>query len=187
MHWPAEVLARFDTARLQPVPLPDDGLRQDPATARLLAACRLGAGPATRPAWMPWASARIEWPYGVLHVADGAVARRACLLMDGSWAMADAGSLMGRLALRARALVADLAWWRPLATTDAWDAGVAPRPAALAGFRPRRATLIVIDAHTLDEPGLRALAQLEQMAWGWPRAVRVVVAGGVSPPFARPV
>ncbi len=181
------MLARFDTARLQPVPLPDDGLRHDEPTARLLAACRLGAGPATRPTWMPWAGARIEWPYGVLHVADGAVARRACLLLDGSWAMADAGSAAGRLALRGRALVADLAWWRPLAPTDAWDAGVAPRPAALAGFKPRRATLIVIDAATLDEPGVRVLGQLEQDAWGWPRAVRVVVAGGATPPFARPV
>jgi hypothetical protein len=181
------VLARFDSARLVPVPLPPDGRRRCDTTARLLAACRLGAGPATRPWWMPWAGPRIEWPFGVLHVADAAAARRACLLLDGSWAMADAGGNAARLALRARALRNDASWWRPLQPTDAWDAGVAPRPAALAGFVPRRATLIVIDAATLDEAGLRVLGQLEQQAWGWPRAVRVVVAGGPTPGFARPV
>lgn len=179
--------ARFDSARLQPVPLPADGLRHCEATARLLAACRLGAGPATRPWWMPWAPPRIEWPFGVLHVADAAAARRACLLLDGSWAMADAGSAAGRLGIRLRAQWADRAWWRPLQPTDAWDAGIAPRPAALQGFVPRRATLIVIDAATLDEAGARVLGQLEQQAWGWPRAVRVVVAGGAVPLFARPV
>lgn len=181
------MLSRFDGARLQPVPLPADGPRHCDATARLLAACRLGAGPATRPAWMPWAAARIEWPFGVLHVADAAVARRAALLLDGSWAMADAAGATGRLALRARALRADLAWWRPLQASDAWDAGIAPRPAALQGFAPRRATLIVIDAERLDADGARALGGLEQQSGGWRRAVRIVVAGGPVPPFARPV
>lgn len=181
------MLSRFDSTRLQPVPLPESGPRHCNATARLLAACRLGAGPATRPLWMPWAPARIEWPFGVLHVADAAVARRAALLLDGSWAMADAAGAAGRLALRGRALLADAAWWRPLQATDAWDAGVAPRLAALQGFVPRRATLIVIDAATLDAAGAQVLGQLEQQAWNWPRAVRVVVAGGETPPFARPV
>jgi hypothetical protein len=181
------VPARFDAARLQPVPLPADGRRHCEATARLLAACRLGAGPATRPPWMPWAPPRIEWPYGVLHVADGAVARRAALLLDGSWALADAGGAAARLAIRGRALWADVAWWRALQPTDAWDAGVALRPADLQGFVPRRATLIVVDAATLDADGVRALGGLEQAAWGWPRAVRVVVAGGAPPAFARPV
>jgi hypothetical protein len=181
------VLSRFDTARLQPV-LPDEvGARHCEATARLLSACRLGAGPATRPFWMPWAHPRIEWPFGVLHVADALVARRACLLLDGSWAMADAAGATGRLALRGRALAAGLAWWRPLQPHDAWDAGLAPRPAALAGFRPRRATLIVLEAGTLDEAGAQVLGQLEQAAWGWPCAVRVVVAGGPTPGFARPI
>jgi hypothetical protein len=181
------MLTRFDAARLRPLPLPADGLRHCAATARLLAACRLGAGPATRPALMPWLAPRIEWPFGVLHVADAAVAQRAALLLDGSWAMADAASSAGRWALRGRALWADAAWWRPLQPTDAWDAGEAPSPAALSGFVPRRATLIVIDARTLDAAGAQALGRLEQQAWGWPRAVRVVVAGGAVPAFARPV
>lgn len=181
------MLARFDASRLQPVPLPSGGPRHDEATARLLAACRLGAGPGTRPLWMPWAAPRIEWPYGVLHVPDAAVARRACLLLDGSWAMADAASSARRLALRGRALAADLAWWRPLALGDAWDVGVAARPADLAGFWPRRATLIVVDAVALDDAGHRVLAELAQAGWRWPRAVRVVVAGGAPPAYARPV
>jgi hypothetical protein len=181
------MLSRFDTARLRPVPLDDVGPRHCEATARLLSACRLGAGPATRPFWMPWAPPRIEWPFGVLHVADAQAARRACLLLDGSWAMADAAGTTGRLLLRGRALAADLAWWRPLSPTDAWDAGVAPSPASLAGFRPRRATLIVLDAGTLDEAGAGVLGQLEQAAAGWPCAVRVVIAGGPAPGWARPV
>ncbi len=181
------MLQRFDAARLQPVPLPADGPRHCEATARLLAACRLGAGPATRPTFMPWLPPRIEWPFGVLHVADPVVARRAALLLDGSWAMADAAGASGRLALRARAQWADLAWWRALQPTDAWDAGLAPRPAALQGFVPRRTSRIVSDGQTLDEAGARVLGALEQQAWGWPRAVRVVVAGGATPGFARPV
>jgi hypothetical protein len=123
----------------------------------------------------------------VLHVADAAVARRAALLLDGSWAMTDAAGASARLAIRGRALWADMAWWRALQPTDAWDAGIAAVPKALEGFVPRRATLIVIDAATLDDAGLRVLANLEQRAWGWPRAVRVVVAGGSVPAFARPV
>jgi hypothetical protein len=181
------VIRRFDRSRLQALPLPSDGLRRCAASERIVSACRLGAGPATRPWWQPTGPVRIEWPFGVFHSADGAAAVRAALQLDGSWGMADAGSAAARLRLRAEALVADLAWWRPLQDQDAWDAGTAPAPAALAGFKPRRATLILIDGTRLDADGARVLGQLEQVAWDWPCAVRVLLSGGPTPPFARPL
>lgn len=178
---------RFDDQRLRAV-LPQAVDRRDcSGTRALVQACRLGAGPATRPLLMPWAAPRIEWPFGVLHVARADVADRACLALDGSWALEDASTAAGRLACRVAAKAADLAWWRPLAAHDAWDAGVARSVPGLRGFRPRRATLIVVRETPLDAAGLETLAQLQRQAWGWPRAVRVVLVGGPVPDMARPV
>ena len=151
----------------------------------MVRACRLGAGPATR--LLPWQTARIEWPFGVLHVRDPAVARRACLQLDGGWGLEDAASTAKRLRIRLAAQVVGWAWWRPLNAADAWDAGVARSVAALSGFCPRRATLIVVDHTALDSGTQRVLAELGQQARTWPRAVRLVIAGGPPPDFARPV
>lgn len=180
-------LQRFDGQRLRAVGHQEVGARDCAGTRALLRACRLGAGPATRPALMPWLPPRIEWPFGVFHVADPEVARRACLLLDGTWQLVDAASVAARLRVRFAALAADLAWWRALAPHDAWDAGVARTVAGLQGFRPRRATLIVVEQAPVDEAGLRVLCELERQAPGWPRAVRVVLAGGPVPGLARPV
>ena len=168
--------ARFDGVRLRAVAPAAVGARRCARSDALVAACRLGAGPATR-SW-PFGPARIEWPFGVLQVDDAEVARRACLQLDGSWWLADA-SAPGRIAIRLRALVADLAWWRPLQAGDAWDAGFAADAAALAGFVPRRATLIVIEGEP-DEAGCRALDSLGRRADELQRALRVVVVGGPS-------
>ena len=175
----------FDNTRLQPVLPSSVYTRSCPRTEALVAACRLGAGPATRPWAQPWEPARIEWPFGVLQVDDAEVARRACLHLDGSWCLADATSAAGRLRIRARAQIADRAWWRPLQASDAWDAGWAPDPGALAGFVPRRATLIVIDGEP-DAAGRRALDGLARQADALKRALRVVVVGGL-PGAARRV
>ena len=129
----------------------------------------------------------MEWPWGVFHVRDGLAARRACLLLDGSWAMVDADSTAARWRIRAAALAADAAWWRPLADHDAWDAGEAHSLTALQGFRPRRSTLIVAEATLLSREAFAVLATLEQQAWGWRRAVRLVLVGGEAPPMARPL
>lgn len=182
------MLSRFDGARLAPV---------DPASVAtsveqrhcarsraIVATCRLGAGPGTRPWAEPGGEVRLEWPFGVLQTDDATAARRAALLLDGSWRMADA-TAAGRIGIRAAALWADLAWWRALRDGDAWDAGVARDPAQLAGFTPRRATLVLIDGDP-GEAGLRALAALEQRAWTLPRALRVLVLGG-RPGIGRPV
>ena len=58
---------------------------------------------------------------------------------------------------------------------------------ALAGLRPRRATLIVVDHSLVDEAAHQTLADLAQQAPSWHRAVRLVIAGGAPPAFARPV
>jgi len=178
---------RFDATRLTAVAPSSVAARTCPRSDALIAACRLGAGPATRPAVSPWATPRIEWPFGVFQTADLQAAQRACLALDGSWWMADAGSAAQRVGIRLRALVADAAWWRPLQDGDAWDAGVAVDPTQLADFRPRRATLIVID-QALDASGQQALAGLQERAYELPRAVRVVVvSAGPLLPFARPI
>ena len=176
---------RFDNVRLTAVAPGDVLARTCEHTDALVRACRLGAGPATK--LLPWQAPRIEWPYGVFHVRDIEVARRACLQLDGSWGMEDAGSSAGRARIRLAAVAADWAWWRALRTGDAWDAGVARSVAALAGFRPRRATLIVVDHSLVDEAAHQTLADLAQQAPSWHRAVRLVIAGGAPPAFARPV
>lgn len=181
------LLSRFDRARLRPVEPGEVTARTCAGTRVIVQACQLGAGPATRPLGQPWAVPRIEWPFGVFHVAHVEAARRACLQLDGSWGMADAVGGFARLRIRAAALAADAAWWRPLANSDAWDAGVALSVSGLQGFRPRRATLILVEQAVLSREELSVLAQLERQAFSWPRAVRVVLVGGNPPALARPL
>ena len=180
-------MRRFDASRLLPVAPADVSARSCPATLAVVQACRLGAGPATRPLGQPWQPPRIEWPFGVLHVASLEVARRACLLLDGTWLLVDAPSAAARWRARLAALGADAAWWRPLQAHDVWDAGIAASLADLQGFVPRRATLIVVENAWVDAAGARVLAQLERQARTGPRAVRLLLAGGTAPPFARTV
>jgi hypothetical protein len=181
------LLSRFDRARLRPVEPAEVTARSCAGTRAIVQACQLGAGPATRPLGQPWVPPRIEWPFGVFHVADTEAARRACLQLDGTWAMVDAAGGLARLRIRAAALAADAAWWRPLTAGDAWDAGVARSVAGLQGFKPRRATLIVVEQALLSRDELSVLAHLEQQAFSWPRAVRVVLVGGHPPALARPL
>lgn len=179
--------SRFDRTRLRAVAPVEAGPRSCAATQAIVQACRLGAGPATRPTWQPWLPPRIEWPFGVFHVRNAEAARRACLALDGTWPMVDAAGAAGRWRIRAAALWADAAWWRPLADGDAWDAGVALSVAGLQGFTPRRATLVVVEQARLSPEDGKVLAQLEQAAWNWPRAMRVVLVGGEPPQQARPL
>lgn len=179
-------LQRFDAARLRPVVVSEVGERGCAGSRTIVDACRLGAGPATRPWARPWEPPQIEWPFGVFQVRSAAAARRACLALDGSWWMQDAASSGARWRIRLRALAADAAWWRPLQAGDAWDAGLCDEPARLEGFRPRRATLIVIE-RPLDEAGHRALAALDRSAYGLRRAVRVVLVADEPLPVARPL
>jgi hypothetical protein len=177
-------LQRFDSHRLRHVLPGQVSARRCDVTDALVAACRLGAGPATRPLLQPGEPPRIEWPFGVLHTTNAEAARRACLLLDGSWRMQDAGAA-GRVAIRLQALLADTAWWRPLHDGDAWDAGIADSATVLDGFRPRRATLVLLQTSP-DAAGEAVLQALQNSAHGLPRALRVLlVADGPTPPYAR--
>ena len=168
----------FDSRRLQAVATTAVQARSCARTQALVKACRLGAGPATRPWGQPFGPVRIEWPFGSFQVDDAEVARRACLQLDGSWWMADA-SAVGRLATRAKAALANAAWWRPLQEGDAWDAGFAPDPGALHGFVPRRATLIVIEGEP-DAEGRKALDSLARQSDALRRAIRVLIVGAAN-------
>ena len=177
-------LTRFDSTRLRPVAPGEVQARACARTDALVRACRQGAGPAPAPGARPGVLVRIEQPFSVFHTDSAETARRACLQLDGSWWMLDA-SAAGRLAIRLRALWTDVAGWRPPQPGDAWDAGVARDPALLAGFRPRRPTLIVVEG-ALGEAGRLALVALEHRASDLPRAVRVVLVGdGPVPAGAR--
>jgi len=173
---------RFDRTRLLPIPTTAIQVRSCERTERLIAACRLGTGPANRH-WAEFSGpVRIEMPFGCYQIDDLELARRAALQLDGSWRMADA-SAAGRLAIRAQAQWADAAWWRALQAHDAWDAGEAADAAALAGFEPRRTTLAVVTGAPGAE-GLRTLADLERRSGGWRRAMRVLLVGA-APGTAR--
>lgn len=122
--------ARFDDHRLQPVDPARVPVCHCTASDALAAACREGAE-----------------PFLVIEGRDAEVARRTCLQLDGTWWMQDAGAL-GRPWIRLRALL----------VADAWDSGWARDPAALAGFVPRRPTLIVVSG-PLPEPVRAELAR----------------------------
>lgn len=175
-------MQRFDTARLRPVDPQGVDARSCARTEALITACRLGTGPANAHWASPGGPVRLEMPFGCYQVDDLETARRAALQLDGTWRMADAAAV-GRLAIRAQALWTDLAWWRPLAPGDAWDAGEAASADHLAGFTPRRTTLILVTAPA-DDQLARALATLERSATAWRRAVRVLLLGA-PPGWAR--
>lgn len=175
-------LRRFDSTRLHPIATTGVSARHCPRTEALITACRLGTGPANRHWADPSGPVRIEMPFGCYQLDDAEIARRAALQLDGSWRMSDASAL-GRLGIRAGALWSDLAWWRSLQDGDAWDAGAAPDAGALAGFEPRRTTLILIEGAT-GATLPRALAELERRAPRWRRAVRVLLVGA-APGTAR--
>ncbi|MBI5719730.1 MAG: hypothetical protein HZC37_18830 [Burkholderiales bacterium] len=172
-------LRRFDSIRLRPIATTGVSARRCSRTEALIAACRLGTGPANRHLAEPSGPVRIEMPFGCYQVDDAEIARRAALQLDGSWRMSEA-SAFGRLLIRGRALWSDIAWWRPLQAGDAWDAGEATDTDALAAFEPRRTTLIVIVDGAAGATLPRALADLERRAHRWQRAVRVLLVG--APP-----
>lgn len=182
--WPT----RYDLSRLSPVSPQQAGQPRSCARSEaLVRQCRLGAGPATRPVLQPWRAPHLEWPFGIFHLDDADAARRACLILDGTWELAERGTALARAALRLRVLAADAAWWRPLTPDGIWDTGVARSVSALASLRPRRATLAIVEG-VPDPAGVRDLVAMERQAHRLPHALRVVlVHPGPAPGFARPI
>ena len=137
--------ARFDTAALCP---PAPGLP-------------LGPRPPCWPALQTWcldalhaAAGPQRWHVATLEGADAArllaAAQALCLQLDGSLLLQACAHAPARLALRLRVELQDAMAWRRPQVDDVWDSGWAvDTPAgrqALAGFEPRRPTLIVLQA-----------------------------------------
>ncbi len=161
--------ARFDSAALQ-APAPP-------------------AGPvaAVPPAWQRWCLDALRHtprpPAFAMALAGGAepgrlaAAQALALGLDGSLALQSRAGMAGRLALRLRVKLQDARWWRQRRDDDIWDCGHAiDTPAgllALAAFRPRRPTLIVVEA---PSAALReALGRLAQREPDLPHPVRLLV------------
>ncbi len=161
---------RFDTAFMRP---PTAG---GPADAALLAQVR---------AWCEaGAFAQPTLPLAVMAVPRHAALDSVACELDGSHRLARLGRLPG-LTWRAQVLLNDHWPGRPPRPSDPWDCGWW-RDGALAeaaAFRPRRATLLLVD----ESPAVEALlATLRAASAGYARPLRVlrVRGGGAAPASA---
>lgn len=155
----AQLTARYDLAALQP---PDAGLAPQAAAALGRPALR------TLRAWCLAGSSPLKTRLAVAVLEGGNVAsartlvQTLCLERDGSLQLLACRGAAGRLALRLKTKLHDLALWRERQPSDPWDAGFLPGTAAglqaLAHFEPRRPTLLV--AQGLSTPALRATCAL---------------------------
>ena len=157
--------ARYDTAALQPFEWPASG----------------GAGP-DWPALREWCTAQPALRFAVARAGpgEGAAARAAAvaLKLDGSVQLHAAHGALGRLAMRLRVKLHDVLGGLAATPGRIWDSGwVPPEPsawAALAQFKPRRPTLIVMQGLPPGEMQ-RLLAALQSRSAGFLRPVRVLV------------
>ncbi len=174
--------SRFDSARLRPA-LPGQSRPTAGPSPRAQALrgvlnwCHLGAGPARRSLWRPTELPQVERRLAVALTGSLQSAQDACLQIDGSWLLQDCAGAAARLALRLSVKCHDALWWRARASSDPWDSGFALSASALAGFKPRRATLIVIESDTIDS-ALQAVAELHARQAQLPHAVRVLIVSG---------
>lgn len=175
------LLQRFDGALMAP---------PDPATAPLLSedaalfaalrrwclfdASRERQGGALRPR-QPLTIARLAGP----HPRQAQLAERLALELDGSLLLQARGRL-GGLALRVRVKLQDARIWPSNADSAIWDAGWlrAGATQACEHFRPRRATLLLVDATQAPELP-QALAALREASASYALPLRVLV---LNPP-----
>lgn len=197
--WFAGLVAHFDArllqASLDSVDTASIGaaaldLERASAYRALHAWCFAGAGSCHGPAWRPWAMPSVErrWAVAML-TGDSAlsrtlVAEALCRELDGSLLLAACGSRVAGLALRLRVKLADAAWWRTRRQADPWDSGYlrddSNMTGALAGFVPRRATLIVM-LEPSDELLSATIAQLGARSVCFRHPVRLLVVSATRP------
>ncbi len=108
-----------------------------------------------------------------------------CLDLDGSWQLLACAGTPGRLALRLRVKLSDAAWWRARRAADPWDTGFARVDAAALSawprFRPRRPTLVVLDAVDAEARACIAALQAAQAAFDHPVRVLRLPPGAYMP------
>lgn len=140
--------------------------------------------------WHPWAMPSVEerWSVAVLTgdepLGRSLVAEALCRELDGSMLLAACSNRLAALALRLRVKLADAAWWRARRQADPWDSGYLKDDSnvagALAGFVPRRATLIVM-LEPSDVLLSAAIAQLGARSAGFLHPVRLLVVSATPP------
>ncbi|MCW5654859.1 hypothetical protein [Hydrogenophaga sp.] len=189
--WFTGLTARFDAdvmrepaARAGPVAAPTPA-----GWVPLLDWCHSGAGDGRCPWWRPGALPRVGQRFEVawLDASCAPVVAAFCLHLDGSEALAAGGRLAGLL-LRLRTKRDDALWWRARQRTDPWDCGHLREGTAalqaLARFRPRRATLMVVEG--LPDDRLQAVLRiLREHGAAYRHPVRLLVLGGEPPAGGR--
>lgn len=135
---------------------PEDRTRWD----RLVLWCTTGVDGGHRPWWAPGRKPRFNHLFSVAVWTPSAdpntpdLLRRFANQLDGSLALAAMPRARQRWAFRLQVKWWDAQWWRQRRYTDPWDCGYL-RPEAsttdLVAFRPRRATLVVVQGLPPEE------------------------------------
>ncbi len=190
--WLAGLVARYDERLLQAslsTDVPALGVAAlEPAQVRawqsLQAWCLAGAGPGRSPPWCPWAPPAVERRWSVAVLTGGGpdgrarVAEALCRELDGALLLAACRSRAAGLALRLKVKLSDAAWWRARRPADPWDSGYLRADSnvtgALAGFVPRRATLIVM-VEPSDDLQRTTIAQLSARRAAFRHPVRLLI------------
>lgn len=181
-------VARFDGEALSADP--EIALPAVPPTPAMLAQvaplrawCFEGLGEGRSPLLRPSQAPHIPRPLALAMwqapagLARAQAAQHLARDLDGGFLLQAAPSRAAGLALRLRVKLHDLMWWRGRREDDPWDSGYPVRGpeglAALARFRPRRPTLMVMDGWPLEiiAPALQALADAAPY---WRQPVRVL-------------
>lgn len=198
LDWLEGLVARFDERLLQASfspEAPSVGIAMlDPEQARAFQAlhgwCFVGAGSGRSPFGRPWAMPSVERRCSVAVLTGDSAVRRSlvaealCRELDGSLLLAACSSRVAGLALRLRVKLADATWWRTRREADPWDSGYLRADSnvtgALAGFAPRRATLIVMLEPSDDLLGA-VIAQLGVRSAGFRHPLRLLIVAATPP------
>lgn len=192
------LIARYDDETLRVLPSGDYGLRwagplgeaQHKAWQALSEWCFAGAGDGTCPLWPPWAQPSVEQRFSIAiltgpnGVGKSHLAEALSRELDGSLRLEACTSRLARLRLRLGVKLNESAWWKPRRREDPWDSGyLVEDPAALvrlAGFLPRRATLLVADELT-PLTLLDAITKLKGRRADFRHPVRLLIIDTVLP------